>query len=223
MSSKINQREAIRLQKSAQKRKNILRIGIIFISTIFILSMIYFLPQVLSETNQEYQKQDGLSLGDPDAPVKVEEFSNFGCSHCKNFSENLEPDFIEKYVDTGKVYFTFYPFQFDNDPTLNAGMAAYCAADQNSFWQYKQLLFENAAYPGGFVESSLINYAKKIGMDQITFEDCLKNNTHAEDLERIRDYASSLGVTGTPMFNVNGNVVYSNTLEATVEAALAGL
>jgi protein-disulfide isomerase len=43
------------------------------------------LPKWTLDTGQLYM-QDGFSIGDPNAPVKVEQFSDFRCSHCQNFA-----------------------------------------------------------------------------------------------------------------------------------------
>jgi len=53
------------------------------------------------------------------------------------------------------------------------------------------------------------------------FNQCLDSDAQLDDVRTDTENARNLGVTGTPMFDVNGTIVYSNTLVETVEAALA--
>ena len=214
------QREKIRSQRKAASRKTTITI----IIAVAAIAVIVFGVQMLLDQPAETSKlpnQDGFALGDPNAPVKVEEFSDFRCSHCKDFSENMEPDFIEQYVNTGKVYLKFYNFPFLAEDSTAAAEAAYCAADQNAFWQYKTQLFTYNTYTGAYTESNLIDYAKKVGLDVEAFQQCLQSDEHLDDVAADKVYATTLGVNATPVFSVNGTLVYSNELIATVEAALA--
>ena len=214
------QREKIRSQRKAASRKTTITI----IIAVAAIAVIVFGVQMLLDQPAETSKmpnQDGFALGDPNAPVKVEEFSDFRCSHCKEFSENMEPDFIEQYVNTGKVYLKFYNFPFLAEDSTAAAEAAYCAADQNAFWQYKTQLFTYNTYTGAYTESNLIDYAKKVGLDVEAFQQCLQSDEHLDDVAADKVYATTLGVNATPVFSVNGTLVYSNELVATVEAALA--
>jgi protein-disulfide isomerase len=214
------QRDKLRDQRKAASRKTTTTIIII----VAIIAVIVFGVQILLNQPIETSKlpnQDGFALGDPTAPVKVEEFSDFRCSHCKNFAENIEPDFIEQYVNTGKVYLKFYNFPFLAEDSTAAAEAAYCAADQNAFWQYKTQLFTYSTFSGAYTESNLIDYAKKISLDGDAFKDCLQSDKYLDDIAADKVYATTLGVSATPVFSVNGKLVYSNELIATVDAALA--
>ena len=216
------QREKIRSQRKAASRKTTITI----IIAVAAIAVIVFGVQMLLDQPAETSKlpnQDGFALGDPNAPVKVEEFSDFRCSHCKDFSENMEPDFIEQYVNTGKVYLKFYNFPFLAEDSTAAAEAAYCAADQNAFWQYKTQLFTYNTYTGAYTESNLIDYAKKVGLDVEAFKQCLQSDDHLDDVAADKVYATTLGVNATPVFPVNGTLVYSNELVATVESALASV
>ena len=213
------QREKIRSQRKAASRKTTITI----IIAVAAIAVIVFGVQMLLNQPAETSKlpnQDGFALGDPNAPVKVEEFSDFRCSHCQDFALNYEADFIKKYVDTGKVYFTFHNFAFLAKDSTDAAEASYCAADQNAFWQYKNLLFTYSSYSGAFAEKNLIDYAKQLGLDTDAFTTCLRSDVNLGKLTEMKAYASSLGIDSTPQFSVNGKNVYMNNLDETVDAAL---
>lgn len=171
----------------------------------------------------DYTNVDGQTVGLASAPIKVEEFSNFNCIHCKNFSVDEEEEFVKKYVDTGKVQFTFRHFPFNNDNTENAVEASYCAVEQNKFWPMKSLLFKYNTYAGAFEEGNLINYAKTAGLDTQAFSDCLKSDKYVPKIAEDRDAAIALGLDGTPYFFVNGQKVLQGELTSTIDAQLAAL
>lgn len=222
MTQKNTQREIIRAQHKQQARKRTMSlvIGVLILVAAFLL--VYFLPRLLNASKiQGYANQNGRSVGDPNAPVKVVEFSSFSCSHCRTFALETEEQLIKDYVDTGKVYFTFSAFQFDEGETLNASEAAYCAGEQNRFFEMQKLLFENSGFAGAFNESNISAYAKQLGLNLSDFNQCMESDVQRSQVRTDTENARLLGVTGTPMFDVNGTLVYSNTLIETIDAALA--
>lgn len=222
MIQKVTQRELLREQREKETRKRTTALVIGAFVLIAAILLVYFLPRLLITSKVEgYTNQVGQSVGDPNAPVKVVEFSNFGCSHCRTFALENEEQFVKDYVDTGKVYFTYSVFQFSGDETFKAAEAAYCAGDQNRFFEMQKLLFQNSTFSGAFADSSISSYAKQLGLNTTEFNQCVESDTQLATIRSDTEYARNLGVTGTPMFDVNGTIVYSNTLNETVEAALA--
>ncbi len=140
MSGLQSQREKLREKRKQAAKKRIATLVIVLSAVALAIFLIAMLPKLSLDKNQLYL-QDGFSIGDPNAPVKVEEFSDFRCSHCQNFALNYEADFIKKYVDTGLVYLTFHNYAFLAEDSTDAAEATYCAAEQNAFWQYKNLLY----------------------------------------------------------------------------------
>ena len=132
MAQKNSQRELLKAQREREARKRTTRLLIGAFVLVVAVLLIYFLPKLLDTSKVSgYANQHGRSIGDPNAPVKVVEFSNFGCSHCRTFALEKEEQFVKDYVETGKVYFTYSVFQFNEDLTLKASEAAYCAGEQN--------------------------------------------------------------------------------------------
>ena len=222
MSDLKSQREHIRQEQLRRiKQRNI--IFLIGGLAVIVLALLAFVLPKLGGSAERYQNQAGFSVGDPNAPVKVEEYSNFTCSHCRTFALDTEADFINKYVDTGKVYLTFRNFPFQNDTTANAVEATYCAEEQNAVWQLKHKMFQFSSYSGGFADSNLIKYAGEIGMDTKAFKDCLDSNRFVPQIAAAREYAIGQKIEFTPSFVVNGQINFSDTLETAVDSELAAL
>src|SRR5918995_6147270 len=52
----------------------------------------------------------GYERGDPNAPVQVIEFGDFGCSACGQFARETFGVIHEEFVATGKVHWRYVPF-----------------------------------------------------------------------------------------------------------------
>ena len=222
MTQKNTQRELIKAQREQETRKRTTGLLIGALVLVAAIMLVYFLPRLLNTSKVAgYANQNGRSVGDPNAPVKVVEFSNFGCSHCRTFALENEEQFVKDYVETGKVYFTFSVFQFNEDETIKAAEAAYCAGEQNKFFEMHKILFENSTFSGAFADNSINSFAKQAGLDMAAFNQCLETDAQLDDVRADTQNARDLGVDGTPMFDVNGTIVYSTTLEETINAALA--
>lgn len=219
MSGPQSQREKLREKRKQAAKKKTVTLVIVLGAAALAIFLLAMLPKWSLDKSQLYL-QDGFSIGDPNAPVKVEEFSDFRCSHCQNFALNYEADFIKKYVDTGLVYLTFNNYAFLAEDSTDAAEATYCAAEQNAFWQYKNLLFTYSRYSGAFAEKNLLDYAKQLDLDTDKFSACLQSDANLTKLDEIMSYANALGINSTPQFSVNGTIVYMNTLDETVDAAL---
>ncbi len=219
MSKTINNRELLRKKREEQKRRRIyVFLGVIF-TVILIFGLAALLPKFIMG-KAKYGTNQGFTSGDQNAPVTVVQFSSYTCPYCKNFSENVEKDFMAQYVDTGNVFYRYVNIPSDSIDSLNAAKASFCAADQNLFFEYKDYLYANVDLPDGFSVENLKGYARSANLDseQFTtcFEDPANDDVYLEDLKLAR----SVGITGTPSFLVNDQLVSSNELIATVESLL---
>lgn len=212
MTSLQSQRQMLKEQKAKQKKKQITTFIIAAIVLVVAFSLIYFLPR---------KKVAGPTLGDPEAPVKVEQFSNYTCSHCQAFALDREDTFRKTYIDTGKVYLTYYNYQFADDESANAAEATYCAGEQGKFFEYKKQVYMNLDSPGVFSEDSLNSFAEKVGLNISKFQECLVSDRHVKTVTEARNYAQMQRIQYTPSFIVNGKVVLADELNDAIEAALA--
>lgn len=210
-------------KKPKNNRK--LLIGLVTLAAVVIAGIIIFISTskpspVLAAPPQA----DGMSMGNPDAKVIVVEYSDFQCPFCGRFSRDFEPEIIEKYVATGKIYYTHTPFAFLGNESLRAAEAAYCAADQNRFWQFKKVLFDNQAgeNQGGFSDSRLIRYAQQAGLTMTEFRPCFDQRKYQQQVKDDYQLAQEKSIQGTPTFLVNGNgPIDMNGLTQAIDQALA--
>ena len=165
------------------------------------------------------------AMGDPNAPIQIEEFSDYLCSHCKSFALTQEPGIVSDYIATGDVYFKYVPFSFMAPESGRAAEASYCAADQEKFWEYHDIIFENVgtATTQPLADSRLIQYAEALELNVDSFRSCLTGNTYRDQIQQDLSYGRQLGITGTPTFNLHGKLVGRGELVQEIEAELARL
>jgi len=149
------------------------------------------------------------TMGDPNAPVHIVEYVDFQCPFCLRFWQETEPQLIEEYVNTGQVYFEVRSYAFLGPESLWAAEAAYCAGDQDQFWEFHDTLFANwtGENVGDFTHEKLIQYAESIGLEMDEFEECLSEEKHRETVEQDKVEAEADGVDATPTFIINGTRV----------------
>lgn len=147
--------------------------------------------------------------GSPDAPLQLVEYSDFLCGHCANLADALDA-LSTDYIETGKVQIIFRNYAFLTPESVQAAQATECALDQGAdkFWQYHDLLFANrGGDQAAYSKPRLKAYAKEIGLDTATFDDCLDSGAKAEEVQADFDEGKSQGVQATPTWFLNGEMV----------------
>lgn len=152
-------------------------------------------------------------LGRADAPVTVVEFSDYQCPFCSRFFATTLPALKTEYIDAGKVRYVFrdYPIDQLHPNARKAAEAAHCAGDQGKFWEMHDLLFRNAK---ALALSRLGEYARSLGLDGASFDECLGSGRHALRVDRGLADGAAAGVRGTPGF-VIGRTTATNVVEGT--------
>jgi protein-disulfide isomerase len=141
------------------------------------------------------------SLGSPSASIVIIDVSNFQCSHCRDFHQDVFPELRKHYIDTGKVQWVMLNGSIvpaDQDAPVFA--VAHWALRQGRYWQMEDFLFANSqASAGAFMELLAKNDPAVAG----EIEACLRPDSSV-GREVAADFAeiARLKVPGTPMFYV---------------------
>jgi protein-disulfide isomerase len=151
-----------------------------------------------------------MTLGDPDAPVKVIEYASLTCSHCASFHTGTFKDFKRDYIDTGKVYFTHREVFFDRYG-LWAAMMARCGGTDRYFGLIDQLYRTQGEWSRGADPATVVASIKKIGLqaglDSETLDACMQDGDMAQSL--VANYQTNTtadNVKATPSFLINGTL-----------------
>jgi protein-disulfide isomerase len=174
----------------------------------------------------------GRLVGDPNAPVKIIEFADFQCPFCKQWADNVSKPLLEEYVSKGTASLQFVSFAFLGEESRRAAEAAECAADQNRFWEYHDLLFlrQGKENSGVYSSANLKKYAGELkahapNFDTDKFGSCLDSGEKRGAVEAQTKQARDAGVQSTPSFLINGaafsGVQPIETFRQAIEAAAA--
>lgn len=151
--------------------------------------------------------------GPKDAPIKVVVFSDFECPFCSRVVPAMHA-LYKKYK--GKIRLAFRDFPLDmHENARRAAEAGGCASDQQKFWQYHDLLFDNQSK---LTEKDLIAHARALNLDMTKFEACLRDGKYKDEVQKDLEAGMALGVNGTPALFINGTLLSgAQPLEAMVE------
>lgn len=151
----------------------------------------------------------GMNQGSPDAPVRVVEFSDYGCGYCRKFHQETWPTLVRQFLDAGKVEWKFLPYvsgMFRNSTA--ATTAAECALEQGEtpFRTMSSLIWEHQAEWKGAGDPTPIlrGLAREAGADVRRYDTCLAEGRRAQRVDAAAALAMRNGVRATPTFFVIG-------------------
>src|SRR5450759_1951389 len=79
------------------------------------------------------------SVGNPAAPLRMDLFDDFTCSHCKMLHEQIRPRIMADYVTPGKAYLVFHEFTLTGQGHEHSKTASMYAAAAAYIGKYKQV------------------------------------------------------------------------------------
>lgn len=168
----------------------------------------------------------GLTIGDPNAPVKLTEYGDYQCPFCAQFNQQTMPQLLDQYIATGKVQLTFVPFSFLGDESTAAAEAALCADDQGKFWAMHETIYgnHNGENIGNLSKDRLKQMAEKSGLDMDQYNSCVDARTHKGDVQNYNATARQAGIASTPSFVINNGQPFGfstwDDFKAEIDAAL---
>lgn len=232
----ITETEPVVSKLSVDKQKLYLPVSIVIAAVLISGSIVYTRSSgtstgdtqgnIAEQTKKvDVSMDDDAYLGNPSAPVKIIEFSDFQCPYCRTFWSESLPSIKKDYVDTGKAVFVYRDFPLSFHPAaLISALAANCAKDQGKYWEMhdKMFLEELGKGTGTITYGSvdLKKWAKEIGLDANTFNQCLDSQKYKAEVDKDIADGSSAGVSGTPTTFVNGVAIVGAQPYATFKAAI---
>jgi protein-disulfide isomerase len=241
----MSKRQEIRQRRQRERTRNRILVIILVAAGALLIAFAFIRPLILNTqaianatqvpvqviTPRAFTTQvNGVHLGDPNSKVKIDVYEDFRCSACLNYTQNYEPQIIQTYVETGKVYYTFHSFividgNDGTDASYRSANAAMCASEQGRFWDFHDTLFANQVTESAtlFTDARLVSMAQNLGLDMTAFNKCYQAKQYAPDIQADITQAHSLNLTFTPSILVDGKVIQSfGDVSAAIEAALAG-
>lgn len=171
--------------------------------------------------------------GNPNAPVKIVEFSDTECPFCKSFHLTMG-QVIREYGVDGQVAWVYRHFPLDqiHQKARKEAEATECAAEiggNKGFWDYVDRLFEITPSNDRLDLSLLPQIAEEVGLNRSEFVSCLESGRWADEVAADLENAINTGGQGTPWsiviapngkkFSISGAQPYS-VIESVIETAL---
>ena len=152
------QREAAERQEAqaASRKRRLMLLGGVLVAAIAVIAVVVVISQ--SGTDDPVSAEEGTTqantlfagipqtgnvLGDPDAPVTIEEYVDLQCPFCQRFSQEGLPDIVKEYVKTGQAKIVLQTLTFIGADSERGARVAWSAADQNKMFEFVENFYAN--------------------------------------------------------------------------------
>ncbi|NIQ84826.1 MAG: thioredoxin domain-containing protein [Acidobacteria bacterium] len=140
--------------------------------------------------------------GDASAPITFVEFGDFQCPFCRRAHPTVER-VLDEYGDKIRYVFMDYPLE-NHERATPAAEAAYCAGEQDKYWEYVEHLMVMA---GDLNDNDLRQRAEQLGLDTSEFMSCFTSGRHTDRIAENMKIGTDSGVDRTPTFFINGRIL----------------
>lgn len=144
-----------------------------------------------------------IVLGNSDAKVNVEIYTDFQCPFCRNVAPDVD-QLMRKYIE--KARFVFRPMINPEHPASRpASVIAMCVYRQSGgkFMDFHNVVFSRQDELAGG-QHALLGMAESVGADMGELRDCMSDPDVRDSLEIGAQQAFEKGVSSTPTVVING-------------------
>ena len=145
------------------------------------------------------------SLGSPTAEAEVVSFIDFYCGRCKDV-ETVMRGLLEEYPGRVRLVAMHFPLSPSDGPNFRLVEAAYCAAEQQRYWELRGDLLGSLETTSDPTEAAF-RAGARTGLDNAKLKSCLDSRRYLSRVRAEQEEAAKLGVFGTPVVLVNGRRV----------------
>ena len=229
-----------RVQEYITTHKHLVAVGTVFLLLAIVIG--YAVLQQLSINQvastpppKDTELAAKMSKGDKNAPVQMVEFADVLCALCAQAHTKVMPSIENDYIKTGKVRHEVRFVAKISPDSARAAKGAYCAAEQNKFWDYydtaeKKLwdkfdAGEHALNITTFSQSNIVSFAKPLGLDMPAWNTCTSSDKYQSTLDKNNKDLQALNTYSTPTFLINGKAYGGapayEVFKAVIDEALA--
>lgn len=143
---------------------------------------------------------DSPYLGNKDkVKVAIVEFTDYQCSFCQRHLQEVFPEIVKNYVDTGKIIYVIrdFPLSFHGQIAIDSANAAHCVNEiggKDAYTKYHEQIFAVAD------TAALSSAAQALGVDMAKYNTCMSENRYKGKIDADIADGTKAGVTGTPGF-----------------------
>ncbi len=171
---------------------------------------------------------DDMSLGNPNAKVTVVEYASVACPVCGRWYKEVWPSFKAKYVDTGKIHFTYREMLVGGNEEVVVAASGFLlarCAGRDKYFAIVDAIYSSQPALFDDPRGALLNIARSAGFSEAQFDACVKNDASLKALsERVEANSKKGGVDSTPTFVINGKALAAGYHPLTdLDAAIAAV
>jgi protein-disulfide isomerase len=177
--------------------------------------------------------QSANALGQPAAPITLAYFADLQCPYCRDFSLELLPSIIERWVRTGKLRIESHALQtatHEPEVFMAQQVAALAAGRQDKAWHFIETFYaEQGEESSGYVTDAYLHgiASQLTGLDLTRWTSDRRNPELANEIAGDARAAENAGLTGTPSFLIgaSGSAMngFSPSDPTSFDAAIEGL
>jgi predicted DsbA family dithiol-disulfide isomerase len=190
-------RERLRLDLENQARMKHYRTSLEALRKKWTVKLSFPPPLFVSELD------DGVSpaKGSAKPLVTIVEFSDFECPFCRDVQATLK-QVMQTYRKDVRLVFKHLPLEGHRN-SLSAARAAYCAAEQDRFWQFHDALFAARDLSPAVIDELAVS----LGLGVPKFQACMTSEQSRSAIVKDIETARLFRIESTPSFIVNGKLI----------------
>lgn len=156
---------------------------------------------------------DGVTrpvLGDPEADVTLEVYADVRCPACVRYAEEGFPEIEAAYLDDRRIRYEHRDFVVTGVAAGHAASAMREVFERHGnpeFWPFQSALYEQQERLDDGIPGLFDEVAADRGLDAEAVKTARAERTHQGAVDADGDRARGLGVSGTPGFAVDGELV----------------
>lgn len=148
------------------------------------------------------------SKGPADARATMYVFSDFQCSHCRQFYMMMKT--LEPHYPSLRIIYKDFPIVAVHPWALTAAVGARCAYMQkaDAFWTVHDMIFDDQdVISAENVWEKLVDFSGRAGLDKDAFRACLSAIEPQKQIETNVIEGQALNINSTPTIFINGRPV----------------
>jgi protein-disulfide isomerase len=156
-----------------------------------------------------------LTAGPANAPITIVEFFDYRCPYC-HASNEWARNLIANRDD---VRFIFKQFPVLSENSVGAAQAAIAANRQGKFLEFHHALM---AAQGDLNMTQIMQIAASVGLDTAKLQADMARPEVQAMISEVNQQATTLGISGTPAFVINGQLISgfdTNALDTALSSA----
>ena len=187
---------------------------IIGIIAVVLFGGAFWYASISAEKSNEGVEIQTHIKGNPDAAVRLVEYSDFQCPACAAFQPAIN-EAVSQFGDNLALEYKHFPLPIHPYAT-QAAVAAEAAGQQDKFFEYHDLLFQNqpAWSQSATPKALFLQYADDLDLDMDAFRRHMNSSVLRDHVLAQFAEGRSQQITGTPTFFLNGKRMQPETYEA---------